>query len=461
MCVFWRGLIRTERGVSPRGSNLFFSRPPGPEGGSYRRIVARAWEQPSAHGEGSLVFGWPRSQLSLSRPSAVSSSLPGPAAVCLVNTSTLLVMSRCDEQRILGVMPSILLCIPPNDGGECCQRMRMRQKRNAHSRFTLHRRFSSRSSHFFGPTPFPYIYYRLYVNDSELSGCSCLGSLVFGWPRSQLSLSRPSAVSSSLPGPAAVCLLNNFHPVQFSSVQEPVRRTADTRRRRRLRRRKPRRECDTDTLRAVLANARLNRPTLAHAGAPLSNAQSVARRRPTHEPWPLPPVVPTRTFVSLFRLFRLLLFSFPCARSPFRTGVQGRVAGDPPPTVAATGRALSWSLGLAAPVDGSGCLGVKTRAVAPWRGSWRGMDSYSLSGPGHLPRGPARTPSCVSTGVHSSAAWAQSDTRLRGSRDPPLPLRSAGRARGDGTEKIMYTTLPNVFSRVLSCARRLDANGVG
>ena len=71
-----------------------------------------------------------------------------------------------------------------------------------------------------------------------------------------------------------------------------------SRRRRRLRRRKPRRECDTDTLRAVLANARPNRPTLAHAGAPLSNAQSVARRRPTHEPWPLPPVVPTRTFVS-------------------------------------------------------------------------------------------------------------------------------------------------------------------
>ena len=71
-----------------------------------------------------------------------------------------------------------------------------------------------------------------------------------------------------------------------------------TRRRRRLRRRKPRRECDTDTLRAVLANARPNRPTLAHAGAPLSNAQSVARRRPTHEPWPLPPVV-AGTYPSL------------------------------------------------------------------------------------------------------------------------------------------------------------------
>ena len=42
-------------------------------------------------------------------------------------------MSRCDEQRILGVMPSILLCILPNDGGECNQRTRMRRKRNAHA----------------------------------------------------------------------------------------------------------------------------------------------------------------------------------------------------------------------------------------------------------------------------------------------------------------------------------------
>ena len=40
-------------------------------------------------------------------------------------------------------------------------------------------------------------------------------------------------------------------------------------------------------------------------------------------------------------------------------------------------------------------------------------------------------------------------------RHPPPPLGSAGRARGNGTEEIMYTTLPNVFSRVFSCARRL------
>ena len=57
----------------------------------------------------------------------------------------------------------------------------------------------------------------------------------------------------------------------------------------------------------------------------------------------------------LFRLFRLLLFSFPWARSPFRTGVQGRVAGDPPPTMAATGRALICS----------SSSDVKTRAVVP------------------------------------------------------------------------------------------------
>jgi hypothetical protein len=51
--------------------------------------------------------------------------------------------------------------------------------------------------------------------------------------------------------------------------------------------------------------------------------------------------------VTAIWLFRLLLCSFPWARSPFRTGVQGRVhvAGNPLPTVAATGRALSWSLG--------------------------------------------------------------------------------------------------------------------
>ena len=98
--------------------------------------------------------------------------------------------------------------------------MRMRRKRNAHGRFTPPRRFGSRSAHFFGPTPFPYIYCRLYVNDSELSGCSCLGSLVFGWPRSQLSLSRPSAVSSSLPGPAAVCLVNTSTLLVMSRCDE-------------------------------------------------------------------------------------------------------------------------------------------------------------------------------------------------------------------------------------------------
>ena len=104
-----------------------------------------------------------------------------------------------------------------------------------------------------------------------------------------------------------------------------------------------------------------------------------------------------------------------------RSLVQGRIAGNPLPTLAATGRALSWSLGLGAPVDDSGCLGVKTRAVVPWRGSWRGRVSYSLSGPGHLPRGPARTPSCVSIWVHSPAVRAQSDTR-------PLPFApQAGR----------------------------------
>ena len=71
-----------------------------------------------------------------------------------------------------------------------------------------------------------------------------------------------------------------------------------------------------------------------------------------------------------FRLFRLLLFSFPWARSPFRTGVQGRVAGNPLPTVAATGRALSWSLGSGSPVDVLGCLGVPT-----CRGAGRGGES--------------------------------------------------------------------------------------
>ena len=93
--------------------------------------------------------------------------------------------------------------------------------------------------------------------------------------------------------------------------------------------------------------------------------QYVTSRLPPirHRPWGQPfKAVLRRTglLVLVFRLFRLLLFSFPWARSPFRTGVQGRVAGDPPPTVAATGRALSWSLGLGAPVDDSGCLGVPT-----------------------------------------------------------------------------------------------------
>ena len=95
---------------------------------------------------------------------------------------------------------------------------------------------------------------------------------------------------------------------------------------------------------------------------------------------------------------------FAAAPRPFRTGVQGRVAGNPLPTLAATGRALIWSLGSVAPVDVLGCLGVKTRAVVPWRGSPRGTESYPLSGPGHLPRGPAQMPTCLD-GTRAATPW--------------------------------------------------------
>ena len=129
-----------------------------------------------------------------------------------------------------------------------------------------------------------------------------------------------------------------------------------------------------------------------------------------------------------FRLFRLLLFSFPWARSPFRTRVQGRVAGNPLPTVAATGRALICSRSS----------DVKTRAVVPWRESPRGTEFYPLSGPGHLPRGPAQMPTCLD-GTRAATPWHGLSRRTNSTHSPApdacpvarLDLRKTGRKQQD------------------------------
>ena len=85
---------------------------------------------------------------------------------------------------------------------------------------------------------------------------------------------------------------------------------------------------------------------------------------------------------------------------------------------------------------------------------------------GAVARVVARTGFLPTLRPRTPAPWSRPDVVVRVDRcslscsagtvrHPPPPLGSAGRARGNGTEEIMYTTLPNVFSRVFSCARRL------
>ena len=128
--------------------------------------------------------------------------------------------------------------------------------------------------------------------------------------------------------------------------------------------------------------------------------------------------------LCLFRLFRLLLCSFPWARSPFRTGVQGRVAGDPPPTVAATGRALICSRSSGSPVDDvPTCRGAShgrdlsihspaPNTAPPARGAWTSRPVLWYRGAGRREElnhthSPAPTP----------APWSRPDADVLG-RNP-------------------------------------------
>ena len=89
-------------------------------------------------------------------------------------------------------------------------------------------------------------------------------------------------------------------------------------------------------------------------------------------------------------------------------------------------------------VDVLGCSDVKTRAVVPWRGSPRGTESYSLSGPGHLPRGPAQMPTCLD-GTRAATLWRGLSRRTNSTHSPApdacpvarLDLRKTGRKQQD------------------------------
>ena len=133
---------------------------------------------------------------------------------------------------------------------------------------------------------------------------------------------------------------------------------------------------------------------------------------------------------------------FDCIIAPPHATISDRgagAAGNPLPTVAATGRAFSGLRGSEAPVDVLRCLGVPTcRGAVSSLGGIQSAPRPRTLAPPNLPR-PSRV------------TYLRAATRQRA---PSLPMLGLSRARDVCCEYSFHTHLPHVLVRVLSRARR-------